>query len=628
MPTTSPIIEPSHETLAETRSTRTYVWVLAVVWLLSLVYMAAHLKRGWVPHDEGTLGLSAERVLQGQLPHRDFDDYTGGLTYLHALAFRVWGINSGSMRTVLLIFFAAWVPAMFYIASRFSPVQSAGAVTLVAVAWSVPNYPGPMPSWYTLFFATWGVTALLRYLEKDSHWWIFAAGLCGGLSMLVKVTGAYYIAGVLLFFVFREQSVAHGLEEGRERAKGRSAAYSVLIASGLTIFLVLLYRTIHRLPGAGAIFYFVVPSAMLVVFLLARELAHVPGTSVERIGNLLRMAAPFLAGVAIPWGVLVLWYLRAGATQFLLAGLVAVPERAIQFASHAGLSPGAAGGFAPFLLWVILAYDMRGAARVLCAGALAVLGALVVWGARANDAIYGLGWTSLAGTVAPFTLAALFYLWKKRGVLAAQRQQGIVLLICVTALCSIVQFPFGGPGYFLYVAPLVLLAGTAFFESVPHPPRLALAALVAFYLLFALIDVTPYRLGLQRDEFAPFRTLALPRAGGLQVESGVASMYEETIGTVDAHAKVKFTYCLPDCPEIYYLAGLKSPSRHYFEYAEGEGDRTDAILGQIEALKVNVVVINRNPLFSPMVSQELESELEKRFPHSAESGKFIVRWKD
>ena len=93
MPATSPIIEPSHETFAETRSTRTYLWVLVVVWLLSLVYMAAYVKRGWVPHDEGTLGLSAERVLQGQLPHRDFDDYTGGLTFVHALAFRLFGIN-------------------------------------------------------------------------------------------------------------------------------------------------------------------------------------------------------------------------------------------------------------------------------------------------------------------------------------------------------------------------------------------------------------------------------------------------------------------------------------------------------------------------------------------------------
>jgi hypothetical protein len=89
------------------------VFVLLVVWAISAGYMATHLKGVWVPHDEGTLGLSAERVLQGELPHRDFDDYTGGLTFVHALAFREIGISSGSMRVVLFAFFVLWVPAIF-----------------------------------------------------------------------------------------------------------------------------------------------------------------------------------------------------------------------------------------------------------------------------------------------------------------------------------------------------------------------------------------------------------------------------------------------------------------------------------------------------------------------------------
>src|SRR5262252_423508 len=113
----------------KSQSLKSYVLVLAVVWLVSGLYMGTHVKRGWVPHDEGTLGLSAERALQGELPHRDFDDYTGGLTFLHVLAFRVWGINSGAMRNLLLVFFLAWVPAVFYVASRFSAALSAGVVT-------------------------------------------------------------------------------------------------------------------------------------------------------------------------------------------------------------------------------------------------------------------------------------------------------------------------------------------------------------------------------------------------------------------------------------------------------------------------------------------------------------------
>src|ERR1019366_9387 len=166
---------PSDE--AQRALRRRTLLILVGVWVISTVYVGANLKRGWVPHDEGTLGQSAERALNGELPNRDFDDYTGGLTFVHALAFREFGINLASMRIVLFVFFVAWVPAIFYVASRFGSAYSAGAVTLLAVAWSVPNYPGPMPSWYNLFFATFGAAALFRYLEVGSRRWLLAAGI-------------------------------------------------------------------------------------------------------------------------------------------------------------------------------------------------------------------------------------------------------------------------------------------------------------------------------------------------------------------------------------------------------------------------------------------------------------------
>jgi hypothetical protein len=611
-----------------TKSRKSYLVVLAVVWLISSVYMATHVKRIWMPHDEGTLGLSAERVLQGQLPHRDFDDYTGGLTFLHALAFRVWGINSGSMRNVLLIFFVAWVPAVFYVAARFSPPVSAGVVTLVALAWSVPNYPAPMPSWYTLFFATWGVAALLRYLESGSRWWIFAAGLCGGFSMLAKVTGAYYVAGVLLFLVFHEQCLAQDSVSERGDKKARAGVYSGLIACGLGIFVILLYRMIHKLPDGGWIFFFVVPPAMLAGFLVAREFAGVPGPLAKRIGNLMGMGLPFLSGVAIPGAIFVFGYWRAGALHSLFGGLVGLPERALKFASLPPLSPMTAAAFAPFLLWIVLAYDSRGTARTIWAAVLAVVCALVAWGGRTKALIWGLGWCSLAASGPVLTGAVLIYLWKKRSSMEPQRQQQLVLLASVSALCSIVQFPFGAPGYFFYAAPLLILATAAFFESIPHPPRLALATLAAFYVVFILTDeVTAVKLGLQNEAYATLRELNLPRAGGLRVESGVAKIYEETIHLVEVHAKGEFAYAVPDCPEIYFLSGLKSPSRHYFEYAE-ENDSVSGTLRTIERLQVNVIAINRKPSFSPRMSQEMENELAKRFPHSAETEKFTVRWKD
>jgi hypothetical protein len=167
--------------------------LFATVFLLSALYVAKELKRGWVPFDEGTLGLSADYVLHGQLPHRDyFEGYTGALTYVNALAFWVFGTNSASMRYVFFLFFLAWVPAVYYVASRFVSAPVASALTFLAVAWGPPNYSAPMPSWYNLFFATFGLGALLRYIEARKMHWLFVAGLCGGISFLFKQFGLYF----------------------------------------------------------------------------------------------------------------------------------------------------------------------------------------------------------------------------------------------------------------------------------------------------------------------------------------------------------------------------------------------------------------------------------------------------
>src|SRR6266567_2118700 len=181
--------------------------ILIVVWGISGIYEGRHLKRGWVPHDEGAFAQSADRVLHGELPHRDYTEvYTGGLSYLNAFAFRFLGESFATTRIVLFVFFLAWVPAVYWIASKLAPDWVAGGVTLLAVVWSLPNYSAAVPSWYNLFFSTFGLAALLSYLDKRSPRRLFVAGLCGGLSLLAKSTALYYGAAALLFFLFYEQN--------------------------------------------------------------------------------------------------------------------------------------------------------------------------------------------------------------------------------------------------------------------------------------------------------------------------------------------------------------------------------------------------------------------------------------
>ena len=71
----------------------------------------------------------------------------------------------------------------------------AALVAITALVWSVPNYPASVPSWFNLFFATFGTLALLRGLETGRRRWMVLAGLAGGVSFLFKLSGVFYLLG-------------------------------------------------------------------------------------------------------------------------------------------------------------------------------------------------------------------------------------------------------------------------------------------------------------------------------------------------------------------------------------------------------------------------------------------------
>ena len=165
-----------------------------------------------------TTGCSAqiaERVIAGEMPHRDFDDpYTGLLGYLHGLGFLTFGVSLRSIRLVLFLFTLAWLPAMYVLARHFVPPLGAALVTALALTWTLPNYFAAVPSYYNLFLATFGMVALARHVDTDRRYWLGIAGAFGGLAFLVKSAGGFYfVAAALLFLVCRErETVSHGTD--------------------------------------------------------------------------------------------------------------------------------------------------------------------------------------------------------------------------------------------------------------------------------------------------------------------------------------------------------------------------------------------------------------------------------
>jgi len=588
--------------------------VLGIVWIVAAGYVWHRLDHGWIPHDEGTLAQSAERVLDGELPHRDFDEvYSGALSFLNAAAFRVFGTTLRSLRLPLFCVFLLWVPALYYVATRFAALPLAGAVTALGAAWSLPQYAAAMPSWYNLFLATFGTAALLRHIETGHRRWLFAAGVAGGVSCLIKIVGLFYVAAVLLFLVYRERTL---VDPTAGRPGGwRWGAYPVAIGAGLTGLVALLVWLVHGQLAVSEVVHFVLPGATLAAF-VAWGCASAEQGGRQRVAALLRLVAPFAAGFAIPIIAFVIPYLRAGAVAELWSGVFITPARRLDFAASSLPEAVTLLGALPVALLLGLVPLPRAPARRVVLAILLV--ALVAFFILSRHAV----WYTIRPLVPLTVLAGVWSLVRYREAMSPQRRQQVLLVLSVTALWSLVQFPFARPIYFFYVAPLAAIAVLAVLKARPsHPNALPLlfpGAVLALYLLFAVVNTHPSR--------EPSVPLASPR-GGLVVGARDAARYDSLVGLLQAHASGGYVYAAPDCPEVAFLAGLKNPTRTIWEFLSDTTGRTKRVLEALDAHAVSAVAIKQLPPFSGALPPDLLDSLAARYPSQAVLDRFVVRWR-
>ncbi len=609
-------------------------WViLLIVWSIACIYTGSHLMRGWVPHDEGAFSESAERVLHGQLPHRDYVEiYTGGLAYLHGLAFRYLGENFATLRIVLFVFFLAWIPAYYWIASHLVPDWVAGSVTLLAVTWSLPNYSAAVPSWYNLFFATFGMAAVFRYLEKRSAKWLLLAGLFGGFSILAKIAGLYYVAAAPLFFIFLEQDEAAKAEE----SQSRSFAYTSFLVLALLLFLAGVAALIRPLASLEVDLEFVIPTAVLAMVLLSREAFCMRRASYQRLTASLRMCLPFGLGVLIPVLIFLVPYIRENAVRTLVKGLFVLPYKRIQGASA---SPPEIATIVPTLCVIgaiALGAWFRGRARWLVSLIVGALAAYYLVSSAHKMGSYRVPWHA-AFWLIPFLAVAGGFLLRQaamaREPLAdSERQQRLFLIIAVISLCGLVQYPFAAPIYFCYVAPLVILGAVAVLRMFPSIPKPLLSVVFTGFLLFAVFRLTPpfiYAMGFYYQPDPETQKLDLPRAGGLRVDLKSVNVYKKLIPLIQQHAGTGEIYAGPDCPQVYFLADYKNPTRAPFQLFDEDSGTAEQVLKFINSRQIRVVVLNRRPDFSPpLVVAGVYDALQERFPKEELVGFFVVRWRD
>lgn len=601
------------------------------VWAAGAVLSAHYLRRGWVPHDSGTLAQSADRLLHGELPHRDFDEiYTGGLSALHALAFRLFGETLVSMRLVLFAAFVAFLPAVYYVARRFVSPTAATLIMLVAAAWTVPNYSAPVPSWYNLFFAVFGTAALCRFVEDERRLWLALAGVAGGLSLLVKTPGLYFIAAALVFLVYYEHTLpAPSTAATTAGSSSRPNWFTLLTLAAIAALGIAVTLLVRLRAGVAGLVTFVAPVVVLLTVVGARLLSGRSGAPRMRLARLAALLWPFAAGAVVPVIVFVIPYAASGSLGALWSGVFVLPTKRFVFAAM-DLPPlwtfvyGAAvvGAFWWSRSWP--AGGRRSAAILVGAGLLLLL-------ARSRHAIpYEAVWYGARALLPLSVCAGALLLGGRLAPVTLVRDRHLAIVLVVTAMCALVQFPFAAPIYFCYVAPLALLSAVAVTSTWDARPQPMAAVTLVFLLVFALLRINPgfiYGMGVHYVRDWQTEPLALARAGVL-VTPEDKSTYEGTVAAVRAHAAGDYIWAGPDAPEVYFLAGKRNPTRTLFDFFDSPGDRAARVLEAIDRHAVSVVVLHSRPPFSGPLPRALRDSLERRFPRSEVHGWFQVRWRE
>jgi hypothetical protein len=591
--------------------------VATIVLLAALLYTSQFIFSGWIPHDEGVLAQSAERALLGEIPHVDFDEpYTGGLTYLHALGFKLLGPSIASMRWVLLFFVCCYhfLAYQFFRSNlRFWPATLLLALT---VAWGPVNYFAPLPSWYVFFFSFFSYLALDRYLRQSHLVYLALAGALSALGFLAKLPGAYTVGAGYLFLFFRLSSGTTTGPAWAARMASLSAPLAVLMIIAPKI-------------SAETIFYFLLPAIFIVLPIIAPRPRNPEGT---RNRSALEELLVFSCGVALPLMIFACPYIYRGQFDSLLKGIFVTPSLRYELAFYP-LPPLRTALFAiPLLIaagaaiWSKHHKGLKSNSSPLFHLPLLTLGFFLIfpWGPDLYSAVW-----MMIRTVPPLICIVIPLVLLMRRNQTAKGEiadQSIFLVGAFVALTTLIQFPYSFGIYFIYSFGFIAVSATHLFQIQNIGLRRAATLFILFFCGFGFLLLHPGSIRTKGVRFSPNQntTQFTSDRTGIRVAPGDAALYSALLDFIKARSKSETIFAGPDSPEVYFLANKKNPTRIFYEFFNPAESEKSALLESIRNSSADLAVINLYPEFSRPFQASFHDGLMTLFTKRSRIGRFFV----
>lgn len=600
--------------------------VLACLLLLAWLLARQHIYESSIATDEGVLAHSAERVMNGEIPHRDFTaPWSGGLDWFHAEVFRVFGPSYRILHATLLVAWLFGIAATFNVARSIVKLWPAALLVLVAAEWTIPMLPHPLPSWHWSFLGLLSLATFFRYLQTRHARWLVIAGAATAAACAVKITGVYFAAAFALSFVWivQEETPVAGA------VPPRRGVYRWVVTLGLVTYLGLVLMVFRGVASVNAAYHYLLPSLVLVGLLLYREWRQPSDADSERGRRLAALVAPFIGGalvVLVPW---LGFYAAHDALGALFTGLFVTPQARFAVASYElpGLRS-AVLSMAPFAVLLGAAPFIRHPLRRVDRAAFWLLIAAMCAMSYEGSPIVLVVWYGFRLMTPVTTLLGVWWLATsdERVAVPAQRRVTVFVVVATAATASLIQIPFALYTYLLYFVSFLLLAMAAVFTSPRSMPRDVPAGLLLFLLWFGYRnpDSIARPANPERDRLA---TLAMPR-GGLLVSQEDSAQYATLMQAIARHDTGEFIYVWHDSPQIYFLAGKRNPTRTMFEVFDDSLARsTPYLVDRLQRTGVRLVVLTDPDGAVRPLASDFRAWIDSTYPLVEQVGGMQVRWR-
>ena len=582
----------------------------AVLVLVSFAFGSYIYDLGWYPQEEGLYLEMAEQVLDGRLPHLDFEDPSvGGMDLLHALVLEVFGHSLLSARALLLVAATATYLCVLLILSRSLTIGPSFGIVLACYLWGPAAYLVSSPAWYGAFLAIVALYCLLRFSESGATRWLLLSGGLAGIGCCIHLASGLLQLAAALFFLFYLDGDSGESDDDRARAPGAILALKISV---WVVALALVVYVVARQPNPGNLLYFASGPALLILPLLVVG-SRSPGGS-GRLRKLLKQILTYLAAMAIVVLAMLLFFLIRGGPPALSALWAESVIGAVRLcADSAGELPGWGGivALVPLNVFLLLLYFLlkekapSWVVWLLIASTAAGLFWLLSDPADTN---YRVTW-SIFRLLLPESILVGILLLALAGMgkiqWNAEHRRRLALCVAFASFLNLLQFPTCTGYSFLYAFPFLMIllsvmsapvvcAGD---ESATYNRWLPRTAAL-LWLVFAIVFSWVYLLKADARAFALSWTprtyhdrLQLKRAP-VFADHKSRRAYEGTVRVIQVCATEPDSYVMafPGCQALFFLSGKRNPFRSYGIPGDAQVSRWEAIMGAIKERNVRVIV--------------------------------------